>query len=60
MSNEDVDGWWFPAEPSDFTWGEPYDWQYSEPTYVRIAGDGLQALFACTADSSHQLITHAE
>jgi hypothetical protein len=60
MSTEDLDGWWVPAQPPDFTRGAPRDWQYAEPTDVQIGGDGYQALFGCTADPSHALITYIE
>ena len=61
MSAEGLDGWWQPNEPPDFPWnGAPRDWSLHEPTQVRIGRDGFQALFGCTADPDHSLITYVE
>lgn len=61
MSAEGLDGWWQPSEPPDFTWkGAPRDWSFHEPTQVRLGRDGFQALFGCTADPNHPLITYIE
>lgn len=61
MSSEDLDGWWRPSEQPDLPWkGAPRDWSFHEPTQVRLGRDGFQALFACTADPAHPLITYSE
>ena len=61
MSAEGLDGWWQPSEAPEFPWkGAPRDWSFHEPTGVRIGRDGFQALFGCTSDPTHPLITYSE
>ncbi|UWE12239.1 hypothetical protein [Actinacidiphila bryophytorum] len=61
MSAEGLDSWWQPSAAPDFPWkGAPYDWSFHEPTQLRLGRDGFQALFGCTADPGHPLITYIE
>ncbi|MBM9439715.1 hypothetical protein [Actinacidiphila bryophytorum] len=61
MSAEGLDSWWHPRAAPDFPWkGAPYDWSFHEPTQLRLGRDGFQALFGCTADPGHPLITYIE
>jgi hypothetical protein len=61
MAFEDLDSWWVPAAgPVEFVWGAPRDWTCAEPTKVSIGRNDCQAVFACTADSGHPLMTYTE
>jgi hypothetical protein len=61
MSSEGLHTWWQPREPPGGAWGDAMcDWAFCEPTDIRLCTDGLQALYGCTADPSHPLITYAE
>jgi hypothetical protein len=61
MSAEGLDTWWQPTEPPGFAWnGAPRDWSFREPTGICLGRDGFQALFGCTVDPGHALITYIE
>jgi len=60
MGFEDLDSWWVPAEPPEFVWGVPMDWTCAEPTEGNIGRNNCQAVFACTADPGHPLVTYTE
>ena len=60
MAAEGHGSWWTPTETPSFEWGAPRDWQYVEPTAVRVGRDGFLAFFGCTADRTHPLISYIE